>query len=60
MTIFEIIYLFWAALGLHCSTRAFSSCGEQGLVHRLLTVVVSVAEEGLKSMGSVAPWHVRS
>ena len=30
------IYLFLAALGLHCCTRAFSSCGKQGL---LFTVV---------------------
>ena len=26
------IYLFLAALGLHCCTWAFSSCGEQGLL----------------------------
>ena len=25
------IYLFLAALGLHCCARAFSSCGDQGL-----------------------------
>ena len=40
------------ALGLHCCTRAFSSCGEQGLlfvaVHGLLIAVASlVAEHGL-------------
>ena len=29
-SIFFLIYLFWAALGLCCCTRAFSSCGEQG------------------------------
>ena len=45
-------YLFLAALGLHCCTWAFSSCGEQGLlfvaVHGLLIVVASlVAEHGL-------------
>ena len=42
-------YLFLAALGLHSCVRAFSSCGEQGLlfiaVHRLLIVVASLAEE---------------
>ena len=47
MNTFEIIYLFLAALGLWCSARAFSGCGEQGLVHRFLIVVVSVAEDGL-------------
>ena len=46
------IYLFLAALGLRCSARAFSSCGERGLlfvaVRGLLTAVASlVAEHGL-------------
>ena len=45
-------FLFLAALGLHCCTRAFSSCGKQGLllvvVHGLLIAVASlVAEHGL-------------
>ena len=47
-----IIYLFLAALSLHCCVLAVSSCGEQGLlfvaVHGLLIVVTSlVAELGL-------------
>ena len=29
---YKFIYLFLAALGLHCCTRAFSSCGERGLL----------------------------
>ena len=41
-----IIYLFLAALGLRCCARAFSSCGERGLlfiaVHRLLIAVASL------------------
>ena len=46
------IYLFLAALGPRCCARAFSSCGERGLLfldmHRLLIVVASlVAEHGL-------------
>ena len=45
------IYLFLAALGLCCHTRAFSSCGKQGLlfvaVRRLLVVASLVAEHGL-------------
>ena len=46
------IYLFLAALGLRCCARAFSSCGEQGLlfiaVRGLLIEVASlVAEHGL-------------
>ena len=46
------IYLFMAELGLRCCARAFSSCGDQGLlfvaVLGLLIVVASlVAEHGL-------------
>ena len=46
------IYLFLATLGLCCCARAFSSCGERGLlfgeVHWLLTAVASlVAKHGL-------------
>ena len=45
-------YLFLAVLGLRCCVRAFSSCGERGLlfiaVRGLLVVVASiVAEHGL-------------
>ena len=47
----KFIYLFLAALGLHCCALAFSSCGERGLlfvvVCRLLIAVASlVAEQG--------------
>ena len=47
-----LINLFLAALGLRCCVRAFSSCGERGLlfveVHGLLIAVASlVAEHGL-------------
>ena len=49
---FNLFILFWAALGLHCCTQAFSSCSEWGLlfvaVHGLLIAVASlVAEHGL-------------
>ena len=49
---YKFIYLFLAALGLHCCPWAFSSCNEQGLlfivVRGLRTVVASlVAEHGL-------------
>ena len=48
----QFIYSFLAALGFRCCTRAFSSCGEPGLlfiaVRGLLTSVASlVAEHGL-------------
>ena len=43
------IYLFLAALGLHCCARAFSSCGEPGIlfvvVRRLLIAVASLVVE---------------
>ena len=43
---------FWAALGLHCCARAFSSCREWGLLFvvmrgLLITVASLVAELGL-------------
>ena len=49
--IYVFIYLFLAALGLLCCTRAFSSCGERGplfvAVRGLLIAVASlVAEHG--------------
>ena len=49
---FILFYFILAVLGLHCCTRAFSSCSEQGLlffpVHGLLIAVASlVAEHGL-------------
>ena len=48
----HFIYLFLAALGLHCCVRGFSSCSNWGLffvaVCRLLFAVASlVAEHGL-------------
>ena len=48
----KIYLLFLAVLGLHCCTRAFSSCGEQELLfivmHGLLVAVASlIAEHGL-------------
>ena len=46
---FFLFYLFLAAMGLRCCARAFSSCGERGLlfdaVHGLLTVVASLVAE---------------
>ena len=47
-----LIYLFMAALGLHCCARAFSSCSEQGLFFvavRVLPIAVAslVVEHGL-------------
>ena len=43
------LFIFLAALGLRCCVRAFSSCGEWGLlfigVHRLLIEVASLVEE---------------
>ena len=48
----KFTYLFLAALGLHCCTRAFSSCVERALlcvvVRGLLIAMASlVAEHGL-------------
>ena len=47
--ILYVIYLFLAALGLRCCTRAFSSCGERGLlfvaVRGFLIAVASLVAE---------------
>ena len=48
----KLINLFLAALGLHCCARAFSSCGEGGLLFvvvcgLLIAVASLVAEHGL-------------
>ena len=53
---FKFIYLFSAALGLCCCTRAFSSCDEWGLlfvaVRGLLIAVASlIVEHGLQVCG---------
>ena len=64
---FIYLFLFLAVLGLHCCTRAFSSCTELGLllvaVHRLLTALASPVWStgsrvcGLNSRGSQALEH---
>ena len=59
------IYLFLAALGLHCCAWVFSSCSKQVLlfvaVHSLLIVVASlVVEHGLQVCGLPQLWHVGS
>ena len=47
--IIYLIYLFLAVLGLCCCARAFSSCGERGLlfiaVRGLFIAVASLVEE---------------
>ena len=50
--LFIYLYLLLAVWGLHCCARAFSSCGEQGLLFiavggLLVTVTSLVAEHGL-------------
>ena len=52
------MYLFLAVLGLHCCTRAFSSCGERGLLFvalrgLLIAVASLVAEHRLGMWASV-------
>ena len=56
------IYLFLAALGLRCCARAFSSCGERGLlfivVRGLLIAVASRCRtRALGSRASVVVVH---
>ena len=63
--LFYFILIFLSVLGLRCCTRAFSSCGEQGLLfvalRGLLIVVASlVAEHGLQAQGLQQLQHVGS
>ena len=49
-----LINLFLAALGLHCCARAFSSCGEWGLLFiavRGLLIVVAPLCYGARAVG---------
>ena len=59
------IYLFLAVLGLRCCARAFSSCGERGLLFvaargLLIRVASLVVEHGLQACGLQQLWHVGS
>ena len=59
------MYLFLAALGLHCCAWSFSSGGEQGLLfvmaRGLLVLVTSlVVEHGLQARGLQQLWHAGS
>ena len=52
----KFIFLFLAAGGLRCCARAFSSCGERGLLFvavcgLLIAVASLVAEHGLEARG---------
>ena len=63
--LFMFVCLFMAVLGLRCSERTFSSCGERGLlfvaVCRLLIAVPSlVAEHGLQARRLQQLWNVAS
>ena len=56
-----LFFFFLAVLGLHCCTRAFSSCSEWGLlfvaVRGLLIAVASlVVEHGLQELGLQQLW----
>ena len=58
----NFLYIFLVALGLHCCTRAFSRCDEQGLlsscsVHALHCGGFYCSEHGLLSIGSLLVVH---
>ena len=48
------IYLLLAALGLHCCVRAFSSCGEQGLLFVVVWGLLFVGDPLVVEPGSRA------
>ena len=50
------IYLFLAASGLHCCTRAFSGCGERGLLFVVACglLIVLASRCGARALGTWA------
>ena len=58
------LFLFLAALGLRCCTRAFSGCGERGLlfftVRGLLIAVASLVAEGFSLQWLLLLWNMGS
>ena len=46
------LYLFMAVLGLHCSTQAFSSCGEWWLLFVAVCGLLNAVASFLQSTGS--------
>ena len=54
------IYLFLAALGLHCCTWAFSSRSEWGLLSNCGVWVSLLAEHGFRAHGLQLLWHADS
>ena len=59
-----LIFLFLAALGLRCCARAFSICGERGLlfvaVCVLLIAVAPLVQHRLQARGLQQLWHAGS
>ena len=62
-SLLHVIYLFLVALGLRCCARAFSSCGEQGLLsscstqayhHSVSSCRAQALEHGLRNCGAGA------
>ena len=50
---FNFLFFFLAALGLRCCARAFSSCGEQGLLFIAVRgLLIAEASLLLRSLGS--------
>ena len=53
LNIYLFIYLFLAALGLRCCARAFSSCGERGLLFiAVCGLLIAVACHGARALGA--------
>ena len=50
----KFIYLFLAALGLHCCVRAFSSCSEQGLLFIVVRGLLLLRSAGFSCCGARA------
>ena len=55
---FFVVNLFLAALGLRCSVRAFSSCGERRLLSSFGVVASTVAEHSSRVWGLQYLWCI--
>ena len=54
--LFLFIYLFLAALGLRCCVRAFSSCGERGLLFIAVSGLLIAVASRVVEQGALGTW----
>ena len=58
--LFIYLFIFLAALGHRCCVRAFSSCGEQGLLFVVVRGLLLLQSTGSRAPSLPQLWHVGS